>query len=395
MKKLLQNFAIMCASLLGTLLICEVGARILLPEPMAVKAVSVKKTFTEGPVKDVQGTDGSIMSVIDWSKASEKGIRLYPNVNATITEHMLSKQQVTLRINSYGMRGPQLGPKEPGEFRVLNIGDSITFGDYLDEALTIPSLLQEKIGPQTTKVVILNAGLPGANTADEYYHYLELQEVVKPDLILVGMYLNDAQESGKFYAKTLRFPFSQSRFLTWFVQRFQLIDSDKLFGGLKGRTVDESWREKFRNGRDLKPGYMLEKRDGFDFEIWNAYKDFGLGWNAEGWRQITKMVRIFAEIAHQNGQQFAAYLFPIRMQIYANEEALDTMPQDSFKRMCDEVNIPCLDLLPLMREEVRAKKIEERDLMYDHCHYKVPGNQIVAEKLAQWLNSEKLFTPYK
>ena len=393
MKKLLQNLTIMLVSLAVTFGVCEIATRLLVPEQMSVKAVSAKKTFTDGPTKDVQGTDGTIMTVIDWSKAAEKGIRLYPNVNATIQQHMLSKQQVVLRINSYGMRGPQLGPKEPGEFRVLNLGDSITFGDYLDEAFTIPHLIQQKIGPQTSKVTILNAGLPGSNSADEYYHYLEIQDVVKPDLVLVGMYLNDAQESGKFYAKTLRFPFSQSRFLTWVVQRFQLVDSEKLFGGMRGKTVDESWREKFRNGRELKAGYMTERRDGFDFEIYNAHKDFGLAWNPEGWVQLRKIMGTFAQIVHQNGQEFAAYLFPVRMQIYANDEALSTMPQDSFTAMCKDIKIPCLDLLPLLREEVRSKNIKEQDLFYDHCHYRAAGNEIVADKIAAWLVKENLLKP--
>ena len=393
MKKILQNLTIIVFSLLASFGACEVVARIMLPPQMSVKATSVSKTFSSAPSKDVQGTDGSIMTVIDWSKSAERGIRLYPNVNATIQHHTLSKQEVVLRINSIGMRGPQLGPKEPGEFRVLNIGDSITFGDYLDESLTIPHLIQEKLGAQTQKVLVLNAGLPGSNAADEYYHYLELQEAVQPDLVLVGLYLNDAQDSKKFYARTLRFPFSQSRFLTWVAQRFQLIDSEKLFGGTRGKNIDEGWREKFRASRDLKSGNMLETRDGFDFEIYNAHKDFGLAWNSEGWAQLAKIIGTFAEIARQNGQQFAAYLLPIKMQVYANTTALSTVPQDSFLKMCKELSIPCLDLLPALRSEVSAKGIKDAQLFYDHCHYKELGNRIVADTVAAWLSQGNLLSP--
>jgi hypothetical protein len=395
MKKLIQNLSIMFISLIATLAVCEVGARLLLPPPMSVQAVTVtKRTFSEEPTKEVTSDDGSIFNLINWHKSAERGVRLHPNVTATLSSHTLSKQPVTLRINSYGMRGPQLGPKEPGEFRILNIGDSITFGDYLEEALTIPALLEKRLAPHTTKVVVLNAGLPGANAADEYYHYLELQEAVKPDLVFLGMYLNDAQESGKFYAKQLRFPFSKSRFLTWFVQRFQLIDSDKLFGGFKATSPDEGWRDSFRNARDLKPGNMYGTRDGFDFEIYNAHKDFGLAWNPEGWAQLNKIVGTWVQVAHKNNQQFAAYLFPVKMQIFASDTALSTYPQESFMKMCKEFNIPCLDLLPLIRAEVKAKNIRDSDLLYDHCHYKAPGNEIVAEKLTEWMVSSKLLTPY-
>jgi lysophospholipase L1-like esterase len=95
--------------------------------------------------------------VIDWS--GKNGIRLHPNTKASIHNHTLSKIDVQINVNSLGLRGPDLGPKQDGEIRILAFGDSITFGDYMEEAETIPALLQKSLEARAKKVVVLNAAL--------------------------------------------------------------------------------------------------------------------------------------------------------------------------------------------------------------------------------------------
>jgi len=382
MKKILQNSGIVLLSIFVSLLICEVVARMVLPAPMAVKVTQQKVLPSTEPRKDVYGTDGSINNVIHWG--GKMGVRLFPNVTGYIQNHILSHQDVVIRVNSLGFRGEEVQPRAPGQFRILFMGDSITFGDYVDETLTIPVLLQEKLRAKGyTNVVVMNAGLPGINFAEEYAYYQEMYETADPDLVLLGMYLNDAQETQKFYAKTLRFPFSASRFLTWAAQKFQLVNSDIIFGKERAKAVEKDWREQFRAGRALKTGGMLTTRDGFDFEIYNAHNDFGLGWSPTAWKQLTKIAKSFVGLVHQNKSQFAAFMFPILMQVYCTPDALSTYPQDEFKKLFDSLDVPNYDLLPALRE--KAPTITSKDLFYDHCHYRAEGNKIVADILVDWL----------
>jgi len=388
MTKLTQNISIALAAIIVSLGVCEVGTRLFIPAQMSIKASAVSKTPSQSAEKSVRGEDGSIMSVIDWS--GHRGVRLNPNVTATIQSHTLSRQDVVIRVNSLGLRGPPVSPKQPGEFRILNLGDSITFGDYLDETLTIPALLQEQLrAAGKTNLVVLNAGLPGATASDEFYHYMELAQAVQPDLVLVGAYLNDSQETRKFYVQTLRFPFNVSRFLTWAFQRFQLIDSEKLFSTVNYQNIDASWREQFRNGRKLTSGEALSTRDGFDFEIYNAPEDFGLAWNPESWRRLHEIYRALSEVVRQNGSKIAMHLFPIRIQVYARQDALDTKPQKAFLDMCTDLNIHCYDLLPRLRE-LASGGISQQEMYYDHCHFKATGDKLVAEALSKWLLDKSL-----
>jgi len=387
MKELLQNISIASLSVLASLAVCEVVARQVLPPPMQVKVTSTSITPSQEARFTFESDDGNINNIIRWG--GKNGVRLFPNRTGNIHNHTLSKQDVVIQTNSIGLRGPELGPKQPGEYRILLMGDSIIFCDYVDESIAISALLEQRLkadGVQNVKV--LNAGLPGANTAGEYHHYQEIAAVAQADLVVLAMYLNDAQEPQSFYAKQLRFPFSRSRFLTWLVQRLQLLDSDALFGSVRLPGFEEDWKEKFRAGRKLTSGAYYTSRDGFDFEIYNAYKDFGLAWNPTSWEQITKISTAFTEVVKHNGSKFAAFIFPIAMQVYANQDILSTYPQQQFTSLFTKLNVPNMDLLPVLRSY--SSKMTKEEMFYDHCHYRDAGNRIVANAVADWLIKSSL-----
>ena len=382
MKRITQNIAIALCSLGMSLAVCEVAARLILPPPMAVKVTSAALKPSEQPQQEVEGTDGSINSVLIWG--GKHGVRLRPNVTGHIRNHTLSKQDVIIRTNSIGLRGGEVPPRQPGQLRILLIGDSIMFGDYVDETLTISSLLEAKLKSLGySDVIVMNAGLPGMNFAEEYHHYQEVAKGADPDLVVVGMYLNDAQEAQKFYAKTLRFPFSASRFLTWFAQRFQLLDSSVLFSKVSLSSTSADWKEEFRAGRNLHSADYLGTRDGFDFEIYNASNDFGLAWNPVAWKQIAEIAKTFTEHVRQNNTKFATFILPVAMQVYAKQEILSTYPQEQFSKLFNSLKVPHFDLLPTLRE--RSSGFTRQEMFYDHCHYKAEGNQLVADTLADWL----------
>src|SRR5262249_29177976 len=206
------RLSLVLGSATGTLLVCELLARVLLPPQQVVQIELKPVSPSQAARNSLVEEDGHIDSVIDWS--GHYGIRLRPNLSVTIKNHLLSRQDVRIETNSLGLRSPELGEREPGEYRILVLGDSITLADYLDEEDSFPRILEKRlVASGHPRIRVINAGLPGANTRDEYYHYLELKDAVHPDLVLVAMYLNDAADSEKFYARTLRWPYSKSRLL--------------------------------------------------------------------------------------------------------------------------------------------------------------------------------------
>ena len=104
------------------------------------------------------------------------------------------KNGVEHPTNSIGFRGPEfeLEPQE-GTFRIAFIGDSFTFGEGVWHEDTYPevtaALLEESQG---ARVEALNFGVGGYNMAMQT---VLLDQVLsyKPDLVVIGYVLNDAE----------------------------------------------------------------------------------------------------------------------------------------------------------------------------------------------------------
>jgi hypothetical protein len=379
------NLALLAGSVAASLLVCEIVARILLPAPQLVRIEKMEKPDWGRFAKEVTSDEKTIDKVVLFG--GPHGVRLRPNTVATIHHHALSGRDVVIRVNSIGLRAEELGPKKPDEFRVLVLGDSITFGDFLPEEETWCGQLEALVKGRPRRIRFLNAGLPGAGTVEEFSLFQEVKDVVKPDLVLVGMYLNDAQNASEFYVKSLGPPWNRSRFLTWVVAKLQLVEKGWFRNSLPG-TIDRGWRERFRAGRDLHSGDMFGTRDGFDFEIYNAYLDFGLGWYPKAWEEIARILESLDRAVTGAGAKLAVVLFPVHIQIMGTID--DFRPQESARAMCASLKVPFFDPLPALRADWRARHVK---LLFDHCHYTPPGYELLARETLAWLDAEKLIPP--
>lgn len=379
------NALVLVGSLLAGLAVCEVAARILLPAPQVVKIERIERPDWSSFEPKETTAEKSIDSVVLFG--GPRGVRLRPNTVGTIRHHSLSGLDVVIRVNSIGLRYEELGPKTSEEFRVLVLGDSITFGDFLPENETWTRRMEDLTRGRARRIRFLNAGLPGAGTLEEFWLFQEIKGVVKPDLVLVGMYLNDAQNADQFYLKTLGPPWGRSRFLVWVVARLQLLEKGWFQNARPGR-IDPAWREEFRAGRNLRSGDMFHTRDGFDFEIYNAFMDFGLGWNPKAWLEIGRILESLRDAVRGEGAALAVGLFPVHIQILGTVG--DVRPQESALAMCSRLSIPFFDPLGALRDDAA---LHHERLLFDHCHYTAYGYGLLAKRAVAWLDAEKLIPP--
>jgi hypothetical protein len=375
------NLLLLLGSLLFVFLLCEVGARVLLPPQQTVKVIETRPASGESYTRVDTREEGSINSVILFG--GSRGARLRPNTRSQILKHTLSGRDVLIEVNSLGLRYPELGKKAGDEFRVLVLGDSITLGDFLPEEETFTSQLEKLTAGRSRRIRFINAGIPGAGSMEELYLYQEVRDRVEPDLVLVEMYLNDAQTAGEFYVRSIPPPFSRSRFITWAANRAQIVG--KTFFREGGAKIDPKWRESFRAGRELKSGDMFGSKDGFDFEIYNAYKDFGLAWNTRSWEILDGVVASLKQETSRKGIPLAIALFPVHIQVLGSYQ--DHYPQDRCRELCARRGVPYLDFLPGLRADWQAKR---EKLFYDHCHYTSYGNTVVAREILAGLDREAL-----
>jgi GDSL-like lipase/acylhydrolase family protein len=95
-------------------------------------------------------------------------------------------------LNSLGFREREIGPKDPGRYRIIILGDSFTFGNFVEEKDRFSNQLQVMLGP---RYEILNLGYPGNNLPD-YLPALDRALTMKPDFILLQLYENDFETPG-------------------------------------------------------------------------------------------------------------------------------------------------------------------------------------------------------
>ncbi len=106
---------------------------------------------------------------------------------------------VEVSINTLGQRGPEVLREKPeGTFRVVAIGDSLTFGYGAPQEGTWPAALQRELVRDAStlgvrSVEVLNLGVSGYNSADEACVLEAKALALAPDVIVVGYFLNDPQ----------------------------------------------------------------------------------------------------------------------------------------------------------------------------------------------------------
>jgi hypothetical protein len=102
---------------------------------------------------------------------------------------------VPVQINRLGFRDARdyRLEKSPGTFRIVVLGDSVTFGHGAMFETTYPYLLEQHLRSWRPDVgwEVWNLGVPGYNTRQELEYLREIGPTFRPDLVIVGFFPND------------------------------------------------------------------------------------------------------------------------------------------------------------------------------------------------------------
>lgn len=98
--------------------------------------------------------------------------------------------------NRDGMRlVGEFPPKKPDRFRIVVVGDSLTYGYGIAAEDTYPALLQRRLNT-TFRVEVLNLGVSGAQSEDVFNILRRFLPILDPELVIYGVCLNDFLPSG-------------------------------------------------------------------------------------------------------------------------------------------------------------------------------------------------------
>lgn len=107
---------------------------------------------------------------------------------------------VPVVINAVGLRDRDFpAEKPPGDVRTVMLGDSLTFGWGVRAEDTPAKLLEVKLneGQVAPHDEVINTGVGNYNTAMEIAYFLDRGHTLKPDVVVLNYFINDAEPSPK------------------------------------------------------------------------------------------------------------------------------------------------------------------------------------------------------
>ena len=218
-----------------------------------------------------------------------------------------------IATNHLGFREREVGPKAPGRYRIAIVGDSLTWGQGLDERERFSAVLGQSLG---SRYEVLNFGIPG-NNLPEHLQVLDQALAVSPDYVLLQLYINDFEMPG------MERP-APHALLPWPSLDGSMLRSSALYD-----MVNDAWSQ-------------LQERTGL-VEPYVRYMDRSLrDPNAPDSRRAFEMLRQFVERARAARVESGTVLFP-NPGLFGNHYPFGYL-HDRVREVCAEERITCLDL---------------------------------------------------
>ena len=328
-----------------------------------------------------------------------------------------------LRINRFGFRGPDWAQQPAANtFRIAVIGDSFVELSNLPDEHSLTSLIESRLSAcpafYDRRVEVLNFGVSGYGTAQEYL--LLKRQVVSfhPNLVLLAVYVgNDVADNSRLLS--VEDQKARPYFIELSSGELQLDTSFRNTETFR-RAIDGDWQKRLINASYLLQALKQAYKNSSIMPAPIAAPNFPRG-NVENrtlpapmfsklysspadnewlsaWTVTEKLLLQMRNLSDRNSTDFALVIFPTPIQALPGEDMRQTgapafgladldYPTERIARFAAQNSILYLDLLgPL-----RAYGDRERDFLYGfppHLgdgHLNATGNEVSGASIADWL----------
>lgn len=351
--------------------------------------------------KQAMADAGGILAFTGLHQISDDPEQLYELKPGAKLELPAGSRVVTYAINSLGFRDVEFAEqKSPGVFRILALGDSMTFGPGVDLEQTYPKVLERLLNEGNEgRYQVINAGASGYSAYEEVVTWRNRGEALDPDLVIVGFCVNDVGDPRRqMDARTLEVlgelpdemipnPGDEPAVRPVGSPPDQTaVEATK--GSLpipfKGVLRQHSALYRFLVRRYDALLKKLRIRDPYSGALRRYYRDVDAilsDYSTPEWQWLTKHWQSFQEISEETGVPWALVLFPWQYQL---ERDYDGVPQGMLSGRASELGIFVVDPRPVFQQESFT------DLYVDLAHFSAKGHQLVAEVLQEALHESGL-----
>jgi len=324
------------------------------------------------------------------------GYRPAPGVS---TRFKTAEFETDIHINAAGVRDREIGPRAPGERRIVVLGDSLVMAVQVPIEDTFTARLESRLNDRARRpgaFRVINAGVQGYGPVEEYLFHKHVTSALEPDVVVMALYAgNDAIEAGAT------------------ASRLSAIDARLGRPAVEEPPQPSRWERlnQWRR-RQIRKSIVLQVirlrvttllgRFGWKEEIdppLRTYLPVAPPEITRGLEVIRDVVGRARALADERGQRLVILLLPARFQVddgdYSRLKAIvarsgRTLERDRatqrFLEMLADAGVPVCDVLPAMRAT------SDRDRLYFQktAHFTTYGHQVIAEALDKFLETHGL-----
>lgn len=381
-RRIFYHSLLVFTSVIVFLIILEGGCRLIMSRPppsMEIENLEKSLSGRADVPREIEERPTDVLYVKTFS-----GVRMKPSMRVLVKNHTVSGRDIELTTNELGYRGPNLGEKQKNDFRILVLGDSITLGDYVEYEETYPYKIEEFLQKESQgeiNIQVINAGVGSIGLENELAILKESGLFLKPDIVLVGLFLNDAFETAVFWPNSVKLPqFLRRSYL--FHGFFKVINLVRFTRGYLKFSQAQMYREKekFVEQNQVADQDWRESEDGINYLIAQSFLDWGFAFSPLYWQKIEPLLGEMKKLAQENHFHLAVVFLPVKYQV--ESVVVKNEPQNKFNEILTKMEIDYFDPLPSLRKKYQE---DQASLYYDHCHYTPGGNGFLGEVIGQLL----------
>lgn len=257
-------------------------------------------------------------------------------------------------ISSQGLRDREYAiPKPAGVFRILMVGDSVTYGLFVRQDQVFAKVVERKLRSQNIEAEVLNAGVNGYTPYNELHYYERELVRFAPDLVMVCFCMNDISDpalhwnSGKGAISEIPpEAFPDPEYHKTAGETILLRQKKPVRRALARSGFFRFWMKAVDlHGRNHE---RVQRVDGKEWPVYIADEPSPTirvltDENSVHWEWLRAVYDRFRRSVERQGAHFSIVVFPLGYQL---DPAYPYRPQEVFQKYCRENSIPCLDLLP-------------------------------------------------
>ena len=290
-----------------------------------------------------------------------------------------------VKINAMGLRTTGLDDRLKysdieNRYKILCVGDSFTFGLFLNNENTYPYMLQQALLKDHKEAVVLNAGI-GSTTILDHLHYLKVKGLsLKPNLVILNFYDNDLIELGEWrnplYGRMIdenKFSLAKTIKLAKFMRIFRRMELAVRYRRSTNKIKDERVREVlFSQSRDLEDVLYVTAVDR-GLILTDPYHDE----LKPAWDRYFKALDEMAALLKANHVDFLYIIYP---SIYTVFDRGQNNYQGILKSYLEARAIEYIDLQPRLKAQKDEYKKLYNNLPRDF-HLSLYGNTFLIDEI--------------